>query len=141
MFQSETYQSVDRYYRNVRNLEIYDQLPDYGKGPIITKCSILDVAAVQDPTLQKLLDIWWVLGVFYFSDAFMEVHLLKYMFLLTLKFFDSKIATKMTAFNFFFFFFGFYLNQNGTDFQGSSSKMYHQDLKVLSLGLTEIRFH
>ena len=140
MFQSETYQSVDRYYRNVRNLEIYDQLPDYGKGPIITKCSILDVAAVQDPTLQKLLDIWWVLGVFYFSDAFMEVHLLKYMFLLTLKFFDSKIATKMTAFNFFFFF-GFYLNQNGTDFQGSSSKMYHQDLKVLSLGLTEIRFH
>ena len=103
MFQSETYQSVDRYYRNVRNLEIYDQLPVYGKGPIITKSSILDVAAVQDPTLQKLLDIWWVLGVFYFSDAFMEVHLLKYMFLLTLKFFDSKIATKMTAFNFFFF--------------------------------------
>ena len=139
MFQLETYQSVDRYYRNVRNLEIYDQLPVYGKGPIITKSSILDVAAVQDPTLQKLLDIWWVLGVFYFSDAFMEVHLLKYMFLLTLKFFDSKIATKMTAFNFFFF--GFYLNQNGTDFQGNSSKMYHQDLKVLSLGLTEIRFH
>ena len=77
--------------------------------------------------------------MFYFSDAFMEVHLLKYMFLLTLKFFDSKIATKIKAFNFFFF--GFYLNQNGTDFQGNSSKMYHQDLKVLSLGLTEIRFH